>query len=75
MDGPNSGRTLGLLPRGDVKRMLDRGFTNDNIAARQREFEPLPHRRNGPDENQGLFCLWTHARVVLDIIDKNGFGV
>ena len=56
MDGPNSGRTLDLLPRGDVKRMLDRGFTNDNIAARQREFEPLPHRRNGPDENQGLFC-------------------
>ena len=56
MDGPNSGRTLGLLPRGDVKRMLDRGFTNDNIAARQREFEPLPHRRNGPDGIQGLFC-------------------
>ena len=75
MDGPDSGRTLDLLPRGDVKRMLDRGFTNDNIVARQREFEPLPHRRNGPDENQGLFCLWTHARVVLDIIDKNGFGV
>ena len=24
MDGPNSGRTLDLLPRGDVKRMLDR---------------------------------------------------
>ena len=61
MDGPNSGRTLDLLPRGDVKRMLDRGFTNDIIAARQREFEPLPHRRNGPDENQGLFCLQTHA--------------
>ena len=59
MDGPNSGRTLGLLPRGDVKRMLDRGFTNDNIAARQRGFEPLPHRRNGPDGIQGLFCLWT----------------
>ena len=63
------------MAAGDVKRMLDSGFTNDNIAARQREFEPLPHRRNGPDENQGLFCLWTHARVVLDIIDKNGFGV
>ena len=24
MDGPNGGRTLDLLPRGDVKRMLDR---------------------------------------------------
>ena len=59
MDGPDGSRTLDLLPRGDVKRMLDRGFTNDNIAARQREFEPLPHRRNGPDENQGIFCLQT----------------
>ena len=49
------------MAAGDVKRMLDSGFTNDNIAARQREFEPLPHRRNGPDENQGLFCLQTHA--------------
>ena len=58
-DGPDGGRTLDLLPRGDVKRMLDRGFTNDNIAARQRGFEPLPHRRNGPDEIQGLFCLQT----------------
>ena len=64
MDGPDGGRPLDLLPRGDVKRMLDRGFTNDNIAARQREFEPLPHRRNGPDENQGLFCLWTVPMAV-----------
>ena len=70
----HSGRTIDLLPRGDVKRMLDRGFTNDNIAARQREFEPLPHRRNGPDENQGLFCLWTVPMAAEpDIIDKNGW--
>ena len=49
--------------------MLDRGFTNDNIAARQREFEPLPHRRNEADP-KGQLLIFYEGREVQE--DNNG---